>query len=320
MLRSDRLVRLARERGWLGCQAGLALLVASAATAQVPRFASSTALVVLSATARDKHGRPVSDLRAEELRVYEDGRPQPLRHFSRAQDSPARILLLVDSSGSMDVRLKSTSVRMAAVQLLAALEATDQVALAAFDHRYWGVVAFTRDRAQILAGFDSLEPFSSTALHDALDQAAHDVASQGEGRRAVVVMTDGVDNASRQTADAVIERARSLDVPIYAITVLSPLDDPGSPRFVGGPARSPDMLGRYATLSGGAAFAASDIGALRRAAGQIALELKTQYRLGFDPQPGPARFRRIEVRCTRKGVVVRTRSGYLPRREGRAGD
>jgi Ca-activated chloride channel family protein len=191
------------------------------------------------------------------------------------------------------------------------------VALAAFDHEYWGLVAFTREKEQVLRAFDQVTPFSSTALHDALDKAARDLASHGEGRRAVVVITDGMDTASQRSPDEVIARSRALDVPIYAISVLSPLDDPRSPRFVGGerPAAATAgsaVLARYAALSGGAAFAVSDFGRLRQAAERIASELKHQYRLGYDPPEGPPRFRRVEVRSTRKGVVIRTRSGYMP--------
>lgn len=287
------------------------------ADGQVPRFAAGANLVVLSATAVDGKGRPVTDLRPEELRIYEEGRPQRLAHFSGARELRARVLLLVDASGSMNGRFKSTSARMAAVQILAALGAEDEVALAGFDHEYWGLVAFTRDRQQIQQAFDELTPFGSTALHDALDRAARDLASHGEGRRAVVVITDGVDTASQRTPEEVIARSRALDVPLYSLSVLSPLDDPASPLFVGrerpGPATAGStVLARYAALSGGAAFAVSDFGRLRHAAQRIAIELKYQYRLGYDPPAGPPRFRRVEVRTTRKGVVVRTRSGYVP--------
>jgi Ca-activated chloride channel homolog len=289
------------------------VLAATASAGEIPRFAAGTSLVVLSATATDKHGHAVVDLRADELRIFEDGRPQPLIHFSRGREAQARILLLVDASGSMNAKLQTTSVRMAAVQLLGALDPEDEVGLAAFDHRYWGVVAFTRDRKQVLDGFDGLDPFSSTALHDALDHAARDVASRGEGRRAVVVMTDGVDTASQLSPDEVIAHSRALDVPIYAISVLSPLDDPASPSFVGGRGSAGSVvLARYAALSGGAAFTVSDLTGLRRAAGEIVDQLKHQYRLGFDPAPGPARLRRLDVRTTRKGVMVHTRSGYMP--------
>jgi Ca-activated chloride channel homolog len=290
----------------------------TAASDRVPRFSSSADLVVLSASALDDKGRPVRDLRATEFQVFEEGRLQKLEHFSLGRTEGARVLLLVDASGSMNGALKTTSSRTAAVQILAALDSQDEVALAGFDHKYWGVVAFTRDRAAIQKAFDELEPFGATALHDALDRAAHDLASHGAGRRAVVVITDGVDTASQAQADAVIARSRALDVPIYAVNVVSPLDDPASETFLGGdqPAAATSggaVLARYATLSGGAAFTVSNLGGLQKAAQTIVGELKHQYRLGYDPPPGPPGFRRIDVRTTRKGVVVKTRSGYVPR-------
>lgn len=293
------------------------VLVPATARAQIARFASRTDIVVLSATAVDGNGRPVTDLKKEEFRVYEDGRPQKIEHFSYARDSRLRVLFLVDASGSMTGQLKVTSTRMALKQLLGALDPEDDTALAAFDHKYWGVVAFTRDRQAIEKGFADLEPFSSTALHDALDRAAGDLASHGEGRRAVIVLTDGVDTSSQKKPDEVMARSKALDVPIYAVSVVSPLDDPASSHFTGRerpvPAREGiETLRRYSALSGGAAFTASDFRALRDAAHRIVGELKHQYRLGYDPPLGPARFRRIAVTTTRKGIVVKTRSGYVP--------
>lgn len=294
----------------------LALLAPVIGSSQA-RFPGGTALVVLSATALDRHGRPVTDLRREEFRVLEDGRPQRVEHFSHARESRARILFVVDASGSMSSTLKTTSTRMALVQLLNALGPEDEAALAAFDHRYWGVVQFTRDRAAIEKAYSEIEPFSSTALHDALSRAASDLASHGEGRRAVVVITDGVDTSSQAKPEDVIARSRALDVPIYAVTVLSPLDDPTSERFVGAGNSSAGTSGaktleQYARLSGGAAFVVSEFAALRGAAQKIVSEIKHQYRLGYDPPPGPRRFRHIQVVTTRKGVVVKTRGGYMP--------
>jgi Ca-activated chloride channel family protein len=216
----------------------------------------------------------------------------------------------------MATSARTTNTRMALVQLLAALAPEDELALVGFDHEYHEWVPRTRDHARILAGFDALAHFGSTALHDALDRAAREL-TKTDGRRAIVVLTDGVDTSSRATADQVIERSRALDVPIYAVSVLSPLDDPASERFAGRerpslPTAGSAVLARHAALSGGAGFVVSDFGALRSAMQTIAGELKHQYILGYDPPAGPARFRRIEVRTTRKGVVVRTRSGYLP--------
>lgn len=272
---------------------------------------------MFSATAADKKGRPITDLRQQDFRVFEEGRPQAIQYFHGGEELPARILLLVDGSGSMDESFKLTSVRFAAERVLDALSDQDLVALAGFDSRYFGVVAFTHDRDEVRAGLGTVERFGSTALNDALDKAARDLASHGEGRRAIVVITDGVDTASERSPEEVLQRSRALDVPIYAISTVSPIDDPESDRFVGRENQGAAAVGaarleRYATLSGGAAFLVSTYAGLRSAATRIATELKHQYRLGYDPPEGPARFRRVEVRATRKGVTVRTRSGYVP--------
>jgi Ca-activated chloride channel family protein len=298
------------------CVVALAALPASG-QGQVLSFSVRSDLVVFSATAVDGKGHPVTDLRREDFRVYDDGRPQPIAHFHGGQGLPARVLLLVDASGSMADERKVANARQAARFIISALGPEDQLAVAGFDSRYWGVVAFTRDREAVRRGLESITPFGSTALHDALDKAARDIASHGEGRRAVVVLTDGVDTSSEKTADEVIARSRALDVPIYAVSVVSPLDDPRSGSFLG-PKRAgeataaSEMLARYAELSGGAAFRVSNPAGLSLAAERIASELKHQYRLGWNPSEGPARFRPVVVRSTRKGVTVRTRSGYLP--------
>jgi len=286
------------------------------AKGQVLSFSVRSELVVFSATAVDDNGRPVTDLRREDFRIYDEGRAQQIVHFYGGKGLPARVLILLDASGSMgDKRVASS--REAAKQLLLALSPEDQVAVAGFDSRYWGVVAFTKDREAVHKGLDTITPFGSTALHDALDKGAHDIATWGEGRRAVVVLTDGIDTSSQKTADEVIARSRALDVPIYAVSVVSPLDDPSSQSFLGEKeagqeAAAAETLARYASLSGGASFRVSTLTGVVLAAQQIATELKHQYRIGWDPAQGSAPYRRVVVRSTRKGVIVRTRSGYVP--------
>jgi Ca-activated chloride channel family protein len=282
----------------------LAILPASV-PGQVLSFSVRSDLVVFSATAVDGKGRPVTDLRQGEFHIYEEGRVQPIAHFHGGRGLPARILLLVDASGSMSEERKVANARWAAGQILDALGPEDQVAVAGFDSRYWGVVAFTRDREAVRQGLLSITPFGSTALHDALDKAARDIASHGEGRRAVVVLTDGVDTSSEKKPDEVIARSSALDVPIYSESFLGKKES-------GEAAAATETLARYAALSGGSAFRVSNPAALRLAADRIAGELKHQYRLGWEAPAGPSRFRRVAVQSTRKGVTVRTRSGYLP--------
>lgn len=298
------------------CAAAMMALPATA-PGQVPSFSARGTLVVFSATAVDGKGRPITDLQREDFRIFEEGRPQAIERFYGGQELPARVLLLVDSSGSMDETFKLSSVRFAAERVLDALSDEDEVALAGFDSRYFGLVAFTRDRDAVRAALGTVERFGSTALNDALEHAAEDLATHGEGRRAIVVITDGVDTASESTPEDVLRLSRALDVPIYAISTLSPLDDPESDLYVGrqregAAAAGAELLNRYARLSGGAAFSISNYAGLRHAAARIAAELKHQYRLGYDPPEGPALFRRVVVRTTRKNVTVRTRSGYVP--------
>src|SRR5262245_34747706 len=109
-----------------------AVVGGSAATlvhAQIARFSAQASMVLLSATALDKNGRPVTDLKPNEVRILEDGRLQKIEHFAQAQTSPLRILFLADASSSMSASLKTTSTRMALVQLLASLGPEDQAAL-----------------------------------------------------------------------------------------------------------------------------------------------------------------------------------------------
>jgi hypothetical protein len=126
-----------------------------------------------------------------------------------------------------------------------------------------------------------------------------------------------MDTSSRTAPDEVLARSRALDVPIYAVSVVSPLDDPASPSFLGKKeageaAAAAQTLSRYASLSGGAAFRVSDAAGLALAAARITSELKHQYRLGWDAPAGSSRFRRVVVLSTRRGITVRTRSGYVP--------
>lgn len=299
----------------------LSVLLAGAATpvsppAAVPRFGSDAAMVVVSATAVDGKGRPVRDLNANEIQVFERGRAQKIVHFAHGRVTSARLLVLVDASGSMEGARKESNVREAVEALLAGLDPADEVALAGFDHKYWGVVAFTEDRDAIRRGLAEVTPFGSTALHDALDRAAHDIASHGEGRRAIIVLTDGIDTASTMPPDDVISRSKALDVPIYAMSIVSPLDDPRSEAFLGRESQAAAVIGanllaRYADFSGGRSFIVSNAVRLKEAVALIVGELKHQYRLGYDPPEGPPGFRPIEVRTKRKGVRVRARSGYV---------
>ena len=295
------------------------LLCAVPAVAQVPTFGVGTERVTLTATVVDGRGRPVLDLRREEIRLRENGKPQPVTFFARPDAAPASLLILVDSSGSMTGD-KPARARLAFLRLLDGMSPRDQAALASFDAEYTLRVPFTSDRGQLLRAFDGLDSFGATALYDALGQGVRDLAlAPGEGRRAIVAFTDGVDTGSRSTPAQALDEARAAATPVYALSVMSPLDDPRSGAFVGAPqgaahvVRGPEVLKAWATAAGGEMFMASDLPAVETAITRILSEVRHQYRLGYDPPPGVPGFRRIDVSATRRGVVVRTRRGYVAR-------
>jgi Ca-activated chloride channel family protein len=282
------------------------------------RFGLSVDAVHLAATVVDRKGRLVMDLEETDFVVYEDGVPQELAYFSRGTDAPVDVMLLVDGSGSMDMVSKVANARNAAIQLVGVLGPEDRVAVYAFDRDIMELSSFTEDKEEAIAALQRLQPFGSTAIYDAVARTSDLIRNQGFGRRAIALITDGIDTASELSMERALEIAKGVDLPVYVIRVLSPLDDPSNDAFLGihgQAAKGGEALERFAAETGGKIYEASQLGALRLAALRVKEELKTQYRLGYVPRNTrrDGRFRRIEVFVRHEGVEVRTRKGYYAR-------
>ena len=282
------------------------------------RFETSVDAVHLTVTVTQKN-RLVTNLKEKDFRVFEDGVPQELTYFARGTDSPVDILLLVDASGSMDVASKVVNTRNAGIQLIHSLDPEDRVAVYAFDQHLYEATGFTEDKEKAIAKLQKIEPFGSTALYDAVALAASDVEHQGFGRRAIVVMTDGVDTSSRLSIEEAVSLAKGVDLPVYGVRVVSPLDDPSSDRYLGvhgRDAKKEDALELFSKETGGRLFTGSEIGALRLIALQIREELKTQYRLGYVPanKAEDGKFRQVDIEARRRGAVVHARRGYYAKK------
>ena len=284
------------------------------------RFATSVDAVHLTVTILNKDGHLVTNLERDDFVVREDGVPQELTYFARGTDAPVDIMLLLDASGSMDVISKVANTRNAAIQLVYSLDPQDRVAVYAFDKHLYEALPFTEDKEAAVEKLRSIEPFGSTALYDAVALASTEMQDLGFGRRAMVVLTDGVDTSSELPIEEAVQRAKGLDLPVYSVRVLSPLDDPASDHYVemnGRDARGEeDALRRFSSETGGRLFEASEIGALRRVAVRIREELKTQYRLGYVPTNTvkDGSFRRVDIQANRRGAVVQSRRGYYARK------
>jgi Ca-activated chloride channel homolog len=305
----------------------LPLLAASAEISQadeapspdVYRFTTSVDAVHLSVSVVNKKGRLVTDLSRDDFMVVEDNLHQKIVYFARGEDAPLDLVLLVDASGSMELTEKAANARNAAIQLIQSLGPEDRVSVYAFDRDVYQLTDFTQDKAAATAALTRLEPFGSTALYDAVVTLSDAVLHEGFGRRAIVVTTDGVDTSSSRTVEEAVAKAKAVDLPVYAIRVISPVDDPESEMFLGihgASFRGEDALRRFTAETGGDMYQGSDWGQLVTASRRIREEMKTQYRLGYVPvnPRNDEGFRTIEVSTPRRrGVEVRTRKGYYPK-------
>lgn len=291
-----------------------ALMLNSAlAFAQAPpvaSFKSSVDLVRITAVVRDHKGRLVQDLTARDFEILEGTAPRAITDF-RSDMAGVSVALLFDVSGSMESRL--TDAREEAVHVLSWLtDGRDEAGIFTFDTELLEIAPFTTGLKALPAAMASVVPFGQTSLRDAIAQAAQRVGSREGRRRALVVLTDGRDTASRMTSEEVSEIARAIEVPVYIIGVLPSIDNPsedaGTPS-ADKPWRA-GSLDELATQTGGRVFKVSAPGQRSLAARQIVDELRHQYLIAFESSGNPG-WHPLLVRTTRdKALTVRARAGY----------
>jgi Ca-activated chloride channel family protein len=313
-----RLVVVALLGVVMGGVAGPAAQQTGAQSEPRPVFKSSVARVSLAATVRDRRGKPVTSLTIDDFQLFDNGQPAKILEFSRAA-APVGIALLTDVSGSMDVAEKRAASKDIARQLLAWLKpGEDFVGLFAFDKSLEEVQPLRPAPGDVLKRMDGLEPYGRTSLFDAIADTGQRVAITAGPRRAVVVLTDGYDNASRMTAEEVSALASGIDVPVYVIVVVSRFDKTGRTTLIEDDllALREGPLGHLARWTGGEIIVPVSAEDLANATQQLVTELRHQYLMAFEPggQPG---WHPLEVRTRRTDLTVRARSGYVvPARTG----
>jgi Ca-activated chloride channel family protein len=277
-------------------------------------FRSGVDLVTVSATVRDGKGRLVKDLERKDFAVIDRGERRKISEF-RAEQAPLSLALLFDVSGSMDTADRTTSAKFAAHHLLNQLQqGRDEAGLFAFDSRLREVAPFTVDTRALKGALGEVDPFGATSLHDAISAAADRVASRPFPRRAVVVLTDGIDTASRLTPAQVSAKAAAIDVPVYIIATVLPIDNPDHERATPGAKKeAPASIGTVEDLArwtGGALYYSSTPATAYTAARAVIDELRHLYLIAFEPGTEPG-WHPIEIRTADKDFVVRTRGGYV---------
>lgn len=300
---------------------GLAALLASGLSAQgrptaverdpAPTFTSGVDLVTVNVSVRDRQGRIVRDLAPADFRLKDSGYGRRIEHVFPS-DAALSIAVLVDISGSMALDRNIDRARRAVDTIAGSLQTgRDELALFTFDTVLREVTSFTNELDRIGALELREAPYGKTSLYDAIADAATLVGRRANPHRALLVVTDGVDNGSRRTAGEVSGAASAIAVPVHALTVARPLPrrairraaDPGVTDAAG-------SLADLARWTGGSVHAARTPEDLLATLRELLPGLRYQYVLTF--QPG---FRRgwhpIEIRTADDNLVVHARSGYV---------
>jgi len=266
---------------------------------------TNTELVVLNVTVTDKAGQYVKGLKASDFKVYEDGvevKQNMIASFS-LQESPYAAVVLLDSSGSMEARFSLA--RSAAIRFLDGLRPEDVAAVYRFDSKVERVQEFSGGRDLAPTAY-AIRAKGMTTLNDAIVEASKTLADRTEVRKAIVVLSDGMDTFSKASGDKAVETALAVGASIYAVD-MSSLE-------VGGTSgrQSALSLKGFAEKTGGRFITTPGGPELRDAFTGIADELGHQYTISYRPAntKRDGKWRTLEVKVTRDDLVVRTRKGY----------
>ncbi len=257
-------------------------------------------LVELYTHVFDAAGKPVEGLGPGQFRVLEDGVRQTIRRVERVQDTPLRLVTLIDNSASMQPRLEAS--REAALQFLRrALRPRDEAAVITFNRAPRVAVGLTGNLAALEEGFSGLMAEEETSLYDSLIFSLYYLGG-APGQRAVLLLSDGMDRTSGFHFEDALECARRAGIAVYAIGIDLPQD------------AAVQRLARLATETGGRSFFLEDLGDLDRAYAEIERDLRSRYRISYqssNTRPGDG-FRAVRVEVAKPALEARTISGYYP--------
>ena len=260
--------------------------------------------VTLHATVVDDHFRPITDLSRNDFTVFEDGKPQKITSF-RNEDIPVALGIVIDNSGSM--RDKRPQVNAAALNLVRSSNPQDQVFVVNFSEEYFLDQDYTGSIPKLKDALERIESRGGTALYDAVVASADHLKKSGAlEKKVLLVVTDGEDNASRESLEQALRRIEEKNGPtIYTIGLLGDEHEKRARR----------ALREMAEDSGGVAFFPKNLDEVEAITQQIAHDIRNQYTIQYKPTTPQSAggYRTVKVEAQAKGykkLQVRTRSGY----------
>ena len=276
-------------------------------------FRGGVDLVTASVAVRDRKGKVIRNLKQSDFEIVDSGVIREIKTFEGGE-APVSLAVLVDISGSMSVGGNIGRARSAVSVAMAALRnGEDEAALFTFDSRLEEIVGFTSDLARLRRVRLEGTPWGQTSLFDAIAQTARLVGDRANRHRAVLVITDGVDTNSQLKASEVSGIASGIDVPVYLLTVVNPVDHTGA-EF--GVLANDDKATERATLADLARWTGGDM-RIASTGEHIGLsivdmfeELRHQYLISFEPGEREG-WHPLEIRARKNDLIVRARSGYF---------
>jgi VWFA-related protein len=287
---------------------------------QPPVFRKNVTLVNVFFNVKGKHGALVPNLKQDEFEVLEDGKPQAIKFFSAETNQPLTLGILVDSSGSMQHMLPEEKI-VAGDFLRQVLTPKDLAFVISFDVNVDLLQDLTSQVTLLRAGLQRARinvgggsggipglgegpvPISNpkgTLLYDGVYLASDEILSKQVGRKAIVVLTDGVDQGSRTRLKESIESAQKADVIVYVLLI-------SDPQF----GSDPHDMGQMAEQTGGRVIVINNPDKLQKAFNEISDELRSQYSIGYYPsnEKHDGGFRKIEIKSKDK-YKIQARKGY----------
>jgi len=280
----------------------LALTVTPAGQQQAPTFRTAISTVPVYATVTDAAGRLVPGLEEPDFEIWDNGKRVDISLFENSIQ-PITVVVMLDTSGSMTMNLDL--LKQAATQFVIRLLPEDRARVGSFSDKILiDPDDFTSDRDELIRVLrEDIQYGNPTALWDATS-AGMDALKDIQGRRVVLVFTDGADNYSDRSQSDILNRARAEEFLIYAIGLRSRMRGQGVTR--------PDRgLRKVAEETGGGYFELSRADELNATFSRVALELHSQYVLGFTPPAVDGKVHQLEVKITRPGLVARARKSYV---------
>jgi Ca-activated chloride channel family protein len=285
------------------CVAALAAMSISLVAQPPPTFKSGTQIVSLFVTVTDPQKRLVPGLTKEDFEVFDNDKPQPLVYFDNSI-RPINVVVMLDTSGSMTLTIDL--LKQAAEQFLIRLLPEDKARVGAFNDKIQFNAHWSNDRDQLITDAKNLDYGNGTRLWDAVGASLDELKSI-DGRKVILIFTDGDDTESRLRLGTVLDRARAEEVMIYAIGLESKMVIDGRQITT-----KPDSgLRKISDETGGGYFELKRTADLAPTFTKVAQELHSQYVIGFSPTQLDNKVHKLVVKLKQPGMTAQARRSYL---------